>query len=56
MASGSNDPLNMTDAEIKRRRRGRNLAVAGLLLAFVAIVYFVTIARIQTGIEASQTQ
>ncbi len=35
----------LTEQEERVRSR-RNLAIAGLLVAFVAIVYFVTVARI----------
>ena len=32
--------------EFKRRRKSRNLALAGLLVAFVALVYIISIVRI----------
>ena len=32
-------------AEFDRRRRARNYAVGGLLLAMVALFYFITVAR-----------
>ncbi len=32
--------------EEKKKRRQRNLAIAGVLLAFVAIIYLVTIVKI----------
>lgn len=41
--------MNMTpeeQAEFTRRRKGRNLVVAGLLLAFVVLFFFITIVRI----------
>jgi hypothetical protein len=34
------------EAEFKRRRRGRNVALALVLLAFVVLFYLITIARI----------
>jgi hypothetical protein len=37
------------EVEILRRRKARNRAVFGALLAFVVIVYFVTITKIKTG-------
>lgn len=49
---GQND-LEMTDDEIRRRQRSRNIAVALAVVAFVGIVFLVTIVRIQSGIEAS---
>ena len=33
------------EAEFKRRRRGRNIALALVLLGFVVLFYFITIAR-----------
>ena len=36
----------MPDPEEGRRRKQRNLAIAGLIAAFVIIVYFVTILKI----------
>lgn len=36
----------MPDREETKRRRQRNLAIAGLIAAFVVIVYFVTILKI----------
>jgi len=32
--------------ELERRRRGRNLVLGALLLAFVVLFFFITIARI----------
>ena len=46
------DPLDMTDEEIKRRQRGRNIAVAWCVVAFVVIVFTVSIVRIKAGVEA----
>ena len=40
------DPV---DQERKRRRRGRNLALFFALLAFVALVYAITIVKIKAG-------
>jgi hypothetical protein len=40
---------NALDAERIRRRKGRNIAVFTALLAFVLIVYFVTIVKIKMG-------
>ncbi len=34
------------EAEFKRRRKGRNVAVGLLLLGFVVLFYLITIARI----------
>jgi hypothetical protein len=33
------------EAEFKRRRRGRNIALALLLVGFVVLFYLITIAR-----------
>ena len=33
------------EEEFKRRRKGRNIAVGAVLLGFVALFYFITIAR-----------
>ncbi|NPD15213.1 hypothetical protein HOY34_08380 [Xinfangfangia sp. D13-10-4-6] len=35
--------------ELHRRRLGRNVGVAGLLLAFVALVFALTVVKIQRG-------
>ena len=35
--------------EIHKRRFGRNVGVAGLLLAFVALVFALTVVKIQRG-------
>lgn len=40
-----NAPRSLNDAERKRRLRLRNLALAAALLAFVVIVYLVSIVR-----------
>ena len=32
--------------EWEKRRRGKNLALLGVLLAVIALVYFITIARL----------
>ena len=37
----------------RRRLRGRNIAVLLALIAFVALIYLVTVARLQTGLEAT---
>ena len=37
------DAANMEEWE--KRRRGKNLALLGVLLAVIALVYFITIAR-----------
>ncbi|WP_371156592.1 hypothetical protein [Jannaschia sp. 2305UL9-9] len=37
------------DSEVHIRRRGRNFGVLGVLLAFIVIVFGVTLAKIQTG-------
>ncbi|WP_272917862.1 hypothetical protein [Altericroceibacterium endophyticum] len=40
--------MNMTpdeEAEFKRRRRGRNVALGLVLAAFVVLFYFITFAR-----------
>ena len=37
----------------RRRLRGRNIAVLIALAAFVALIYMVTVARLQTGLEAT---
>jgi hypothetical protein len=31
--------------EWEKRRRGKNLALLGILLAFIVLIYFVTLAR-----------
>lgn len=46
------NPLDMTDEEIKRRQRRRNVAVAWCVVAFVAIVFTVSIVRIKAGVDA----
>jgi hypothetical protein len=33
------------EQELRRRQRSRSLVMAGLLLAFVVLIYFITIAR-----------
>lgn len=41
--------MNMSpeeEAEFKRRRRGRNIVMGLLLAAFVVLIYFITIVRI----------
>ncbi|HEU0118370.1 MAG TPA: hypothetical protein VFR09_07020 [Alphaproteobacteria bacterium] len=43
------EPVDPVAAERNRRRRGRNLAVFFALLAFVVIVYGVTITKIKMG-------
>ncbi|MEQ8442512.1 MAG: hypothetical protein RIM33_17255 [Alphaproteobacteria bacterium] len=48
-----NDRNMDSDEEIKRRQKSRNVAVALCVAAFVVIVFFVTIIRIQMGIDAS---
>lgn len=35
--------------ELHQRRLSRNLGMAGVLLAFVAVVFGLTVAKIQTG-------
>ncbi|MEO1328109.1 MAG: hypothetical protein AAFW46_00440 [Pseudomonadota bacterium] len=35
--------------ELHRRRRGRNLAVGGVLLALVALMFAVTIVKLSQG-------
>jgi hypothetical protein len=47
------DTLDMSDEEIKKRQRGRNLAVALAVVAFMVIVFTVTIVRLKAGVEAS---
>lgn len=46
------NPLDMTDEEIKRRQRRRNIAVALCVVAFVVIVVIVSVVRIQAGVQA----
>lgn len=53
MTERKDDPTQMSDAEIKRRQRSRNIAVALALGAFVVIVFLVSIVRMQAGIDAS---
>jgi hypothetical protein len=53
MGTKHQDNLSMTDDEIRRRQRSRNIAVALAVAAFVVIVFFVTIVRMQAGIQAS---
>ena len=38
--------LNREEHELHRRRRGRNMAVGALLLAFAALLFGVTIAKL----------
>jgi hypothetical protein len=45
------DPFNETDQAAKARR-GRNIALAVGLLAFVAIVFIVTITRLGGNVTA----
>lgn len=35
--------------ELHKRRRGRNIGVGGLLLAFVALVFALTLAKVERG-------
>ncbi|MEQ8602407.1 MAG: hypothetical protein RIB45_03740 [Marivibrio sp.] len=35
--------------QVHRRQRGKNLAVAGLVVAFVVIVYLVSIVKMSSG-------
>ncbi|WP_347882292.1 hypothetical protein [Jannaschia ovalis] len=35
--------------EVHQRRKGRNFGILGVLLAFILIVFGVTVAKIQTG-------
>ena len=37
------------DSEVHVRRRGRNFGVLALLLAFMAVVFAVTVVKIRTG-------
>ena len=37
----------------RRRLRGRNIAVLFALIAFVALIYLVTVVRLQTGLDAT---
>ena len=37
----------------RRRLRGRNIAVLLALAGFVTLIYLVTVARLQTGLEAT---
>ncbi len=53
MGAKHQNELSMTDDEIRRRQRSRNIAVALAVGAFVVIVFCVTIVRIQDGIQAS---
>lgn len=52
MVSNRRDVTTMTDDEIRRRQRSRNIAVALSLVAFVGIVFAVTIVRIQSAIDS----
>lgn len=51
----NNDDLNQVEwteekrEEFRRKRRVKNLAVLGLLVAFVVIVYFVALVRMGGG-------
>ncbi|NMM43723.1 hypothetical protein HH303_04490 [Rhodospirillaceae bacterium KN72] len=53
MTAQKRSDLDMTDDEIRRRQRSRNVAVALAVVAFIGIVFAVTIVRIQAGIQAS---
>jgi hypothetical protein len=37
------------DSDVHIARRGRNFGVLGVLLAFIVIVFGITVAKIQTG-------
>ena len=50
MTAGRDGP---STAEWLRRRRGRNLAILFALIAFVGLVYWISIVRIGAGIEAA---
>ncbi|MEK9904478.1 MAG: hypothetical protein VW620_13570 [Rhodospirillales bacterium] len=41
------------DSSIHRRKRVRNLAILGALVALMAVFYLVTIVRIQAGLGAA---
>ena len=44
----------MPDSDADKRRKGRNLAIAGLIVGFVVIVYLVTILKIGGQIAERQ--
>ena len=39
------DPIQPTDAEIRRRQRSRAIVMGIILLAFVVLIYAITIAK-----------
>ncbi|MGG7568351.1 hypothetical protein ACQ5SO_19535 [Rhodovulum sp. DZ06] len=41
--------IEKEEHELHRRRRGRNIALGGVLLAFVLLVFMVTIAKLSSG-------
>jgi len=45
MSAQEPEPKQLSDAEVKKRRRG-NLVIALSLFAFVALVFIITIARL----------
>lgn len=53
MSTERTDTLDMSDAEIKKRQRGRNIAVALAVVGFMVIVFSVTIVRLKAGVEAA---
>lgn len=54
MTRDTRDQMQMTDEEIRRRQRSRNIAVALSVAALVVVIFFVSIIRIQAGIDAGE--
>ena len=44
------------DREAWRRRRGRNLAILAALVAFVGLIYWITLVRLEAGMEAHERE
>jgi hypothetical protein len=45
MAGESDERRRPGDSDVHRRKRGKNLAMLAALLAFIVILFFVTIVR-----------
>ena len=42
------------DRDARRRRRGRNLAILAALMAFAGLIYWITLVRLEAGMEARE--
>lgn len=45
--------IDPRDSALHRRKRRRNLAILGALVALMAVFYLVTVVRIQTGLDGA---